>query len=212
MPRSRPEPGRCPRLDAVLCDVDGVLRIWDPDGMSRTDRAYGLPPGTLAAAAFAPARLLPAVTGRVTDGQWRALVADDLAAACGSLSRARAVVADWSAQTGDIDVTVRDVLAALRPAVRVVLVSNATTRLEEDLARARLLDHVDDVVNSSRVQAAKPDPRIYRIAARRAGAPPERCLFIDDTPENVDAARRAGMAGLHYTSPDDLRAWLNSHT
>ena len=68
-------------FDALLVDLDGVLRRW-PD-MEDLDLAHDLPAGTLAAAAFAPARLRPAITGDCTDGQWRAAVAADLAATCG---------------------------------------------------------------------------------------------------------------------------------
>ena len=35
-------------FDAILCDVDGVVRIWDPEIMPRIDREHGVPPGTLA--------------------------------------------------------------------------------------------------------------------------------------------------------------------
>ncbi|HEV7651885.1 MAG TPA: hypothetical protein VGP26_27330 [Actinophytocola sp.] len=37
-----------PLFDAVLCDLDGVLRRWPPV------HDQDLPPGTVAAAAFAP--------------------------------------------------------------------------------------------------------------------------------------------------------------
>ncbi|MGW7610479.1 hypothetical protein ACWGKW_24995 [Streptomyces sp. NPDC054766] len=54
--------------EAVLCDVDGVLRRWPAADAIEHD-AHGLPVGALAAAVFAPARVQPAVTGEVTDEQ-----------------------------------------------------------------------------------------------------------------------------------------------
>lgn len=48
------------RFDAVLCDFDGVLRLWDPDGMAALDRKAGLAEGTLASAAFRPELLADA--------------------------------------------------------------------------------------------------------------------------------------------------------
>jgi len=71
--------------------------------MDQLDLAYELPTGTLAAAAFSPARLLPAITGAQTDEQWRTAVADDLTETCRSAERARRLVADWSAMTGEVD-------------------------------------------------------------------------------------------------------------
>lgn len=89
-----------------------------------------------------------------------------------------------------------------------VLVTNATVWLDEDLARMGLTDLADEVVNSSRVGSAKPERRIYEIAAERAGAAPDRCLFVDDRQENVDAAVALGMAGVLYRGPEDLRRAL----
>ncbi|MFF5185700.1 PP2C family protein-serine/threonine phosphatase [Streptomyces sp. NPDC000345] len=60
------------------------------------------------------------------------------------------------------------------------------------------------MVNTARIGVAKPDPRVYSIAAERVGATAERCLFIDDTEANVTAAREAGMAALHYRDLDQL--------
>lgn len=191
-------------FDAVLCDIDGVLRLWDPDGMSAVDREYGLAAGTLAAAAFREERLGPAVRGAVTDEEWRAAVAEDLAEACGSLAKAKAVVAGWETQEGRVDGEVLSLLIAARQYVPVVLVSNATTRLEADLARLGVVDAFDGIVNSSRVGAAKPDEVVFRIAAERAGVAASRCLFVDDTLGNVTAAGAVGMTGLHYRRVEQL--------
>ncbi|MFF8532043.1 HAD-IA family hydrolase [Streptomyces sp. SAS_267] len=64
------------------------------------------------------------------------------------------------------------------------------------------------MVNTARIGIAKPDPRVYRIAAERVGATTERCLFVDDIAANVTAARETGMTGLHYRRIDDLRTVL----
>jgi putative hydrolase of the HAD superfamily len=58
---------------------------------------------------------------------------------------------------------------------------------------------VDDVVLSGDVGVRKPSRRIYRLAAERAGVAPERCVFVDDLPQNVAGAERAGMRGIHHT-------------
>jgi putative hydrolase of the HAD superfamily len=196
---------------AVLCDLDGVLRLWDPGAMTTLDRAYGLGDGTLRAAAFAPARLHPAITGLVSDEQWRAGVAQDLAAACGDPERAHELVGRWTAARALADTAVLHALAAVRRSVPVVLVTNATTRLEDDLAALGLTDAVDAVVNTARIGAAKPDPAVYLDAARRAGVPTGRCLFADDTLANVTAAERLGWPvtttpasrGCSVSSPAD---------
>ncbi|MFF4380708.1 HAD family hydrolase [Kitasatospora sp. NPDC001547] len=195
--------------DAVLCDIDGVLRHWPTSGPGDLDHVHGLPAGTFAAAAFAPSRLHPAITGEVTDEEWRSAVATDLAEACGSTDRARSVVTAWSELVPRVDQDVVSLLTRVREVATVALVSNATTRLESDLARQGLADLADAVVNSSRIGVAKPDPRVYLIAAERVGAPVHRCLFVDDTEANVIAAREVGMAALHYRRIGDLRDALS---
>ncbi|MCI3934376.1 HAD-IA family hydrolase [Streptomyces sp. AN091965] len=197
-----------PIYDAVLCDLDGVLRIWAPDAMPALDRAHGLPEGTLAAAAFAPDRLLPAITGQVSDEQWRAGVAQDLAGVCGSARRADELVDAWARPVGRLDPEMVRLVAAVRRRVPVALVSNATTRLEADLDRLGLSGAVDAVVNTARIGLVKPDPRVLLLAAERVGAAPHRCLFVDDTAEHVAAARQLGMAAHHYTGAARLRTVL----
>ena len=205
------------RHHAVLCDVDGVLRLWPQDGgMPAVDRRYGLPEGTLAGTAFHPDHLLPAITGRVTDEEWRAGVAAALADRCGGPARSRAMVDAWTAVVPTVNTELADLLRRVRRVVPVLLVSNATSRLESDLTELGLDDCVTDVVNSSRVGAAKPDPAIYRAALERAGAVPSATadatsvLFVDDTPRNVAAAEAAGLIGVHYRSMDDLRPHLEA--
>ncbi|MFE2584891.1 HAD-IA family hydrolase [Streptomyces sp. NPDC059378] len=191
---------------AVLCDVDGVLRHWPAH--NEIEHAHGLPVGALAAAAFAPARIHPAITGEITDEQWRSAVAADLANSCGSKERAHAAVAAWSELLPLVDQELVDLLTRVRDVASVALGSNGTTRLEQDLARQGLDSLAHTVVNTARIGVAKPDPRVYRIAAERVGATAEGCLFIDDTEANVTAARDAGMAALHYRDVDELRMAL----
>ncbi|MFD7663906.1 HAD family hydrolase [Streptomyces sp. NPDC059788] len=192
-------------FDAVLCDFDGVVHLWDPDAMNALDRAWGLAPGTLAGTAFNSELLHAAVTGRLSDEQWRHRVAEALASVCGSPARARQLTTAWSALTGRVDTEVVTLLAALRRRVPVVLVSNATTRLETQLASVGLADAFDAVVNTARIGVAKPDPRVFAIALQQAGVDKERCLFVDDTLAHVDAARAAGLRGLHYQRFEQLR-------
>jgi epoxide hydrolase-like predicted phosphatase len=82
--------------------------------------------------------------------------------------------------------------------------------LEEALEhRYGIISLFDDIINSARVGLAKPDPRIFALAAERLGVAPGECVFIDDLARNVQAAADADMHAVHYTSYpqllDDLR-------
>ena len=46
----------------------------------------------------------------------------------------------------------------------------------------------------------KPEPDIYLAACGRIGVAPGECLFLDDTIECVEGARRVGMRASHFTA------------
>lgn len=73
-----------------------------------------------------------------------------------------------------------------------------------------VFDRFIDIVVSGTERIMKPDPAIYDLAARRFGHPPERMLFIDDTPANVASALQLGWQVHHFRDSaaleSDLRA------
>jgi putative hydrolase of the HAD superfamily len=194
------------RCAALLLDLDGVLRRFDPARQRAVESAYGLPDGLLSDLAFAPERLRPAVLGEVTDAEWMAGVTDALAAATEDPDRAARAVAAWREYRGE---TVPEVLAAVRAVrqagVPVALGTNATDRLAADLALLSLTDEVDAVVNSAELGHAKPSAEFFAAACERLGVPARLCLFVDDDDRNVRGARAAGLAAFRYTGPADLR-------
>ncbi len=194
----------------LLVDLDGVIRLWHQQEDPAAEASFGLPPGSVRRVAFAPERLQPAITGRIRDEVWRAQIRDQLALEFPGADAAGAV-AWWSAPCGEVDRAALELIAACRARAAVVLVTNATSRLPDDLRRLGLDGAFDHVVNSSVVGAAKPDPAIFRAALAAAGvAAPEEALFIDDTPGHVEAARRLGIAGHHYVGPEALRDELRA--
>ena len=71
-----------------------------------------------------------------------------------------------------VDEEVRALLARAQEQVPVLLVTNAMDTLEEHLERLGLTYFADAVVSSARVGLAKPDRRIYELAAELAGSRP----------------------------------------
>jgi 2-haloacid dehalogenase len=76
--------------------------------------------------------------------------------------------------------------------------------------RFAFLSHFDDIVVSGAEGVAKPDPEIFEVLRRRTGLPLERCVFVDDKPENVAAAAAAGMDGVLFEDTGHLREDLRS--
>ena len=183
---------------SLLLDLDGVVRVWDPAYDAALERRHGLPPGALAYAVFGPgSALADAVTGRISDEEWRTRAARVIADDHGP--SAAAVVEAWSESAGGVDEAVLAVVRRARAAGwRVGLLTNATTRLRGDLARLGLDAEVDVVVSSAELGVAKPDPRAFLEACRLLGAAPAEVVFVDDSHTNVAAAAAVGLdAHLH---------------
>ncbi len=51
------------------------------------------------------------------------------------------------------------------------------------------------------VAHGKPAPDVYRVAAERLNAPPDRCLAFEDAPAGVEAALAAGMSVIAVPDP-----------
>ena len=64
----------------------------------------------------------------------------------------------------------------------------------------------DGGIFSGDVQAIKPEARIYHLLAERHDLAPERTVFIDDMPANVQAAQALGWRGTPCPWPRELEA------
>ncbi len=64
-------------------------------------------------------------------------------------------------------------------------------------------------VLSYEVGAMKPFAEIYRAAIERANVAPDRILFVDDRPENIQGARAAGLDAHLFTTATDFHHLLN---
>ncbi|WP_373488243.1 HAD family hydrolase [Blastomonas sp.] len=73
---------------------------------------------------------------------------------------------------------------------------------------APVFDLFEDIVVSGVEKLVKPDPAIYRLAIARFGIDPARSLFIDDRPENIDAAIACGLQGHVFRDAPTLQAEL----
>jgi len=57
-----------------------------------------------------------------------------------------------------------------------------------------------DVFKSFSLGCKKPSEKIYRLVLKKLILKPREAVFIDNVKENADAATKAGMIGLHFTS------------
>jgi putative hydrolase of the HAD superfamily len=89
-------------------------------------------------------------------------------------------------------------LSGLRPNIRIGIHSNAGVEVRKGLM---YLDGIADaIIISADIGMAKPDPKFYKFLVEQLGNKPHEMLFIDDNLESVEAAKKAGMIGIHFTN------------
>ncbi len=66
------------------------------------------------------------------------------------------------------------------------------------------MPYMDGGIVSFKVGMTKPDQRMFSCFLERFGLTAETCLFVDDTEENVLAARALGFSGFVFSGVDGL--------
>jgi putative hydrolase of the HAD superfamily len=187
---------------ALLIDLDGVVRRWDPAHTAAVETAYGLAPGSLMTTAMQWDLYRPAVAGEVTDAEWMAAVAERLPL---EPAESAAVVAEWQKYRGEVD---PDVLGLVRDAraagLPVALATNATDLLRGDLAALGLTGEFDAVFSSWELKIHKPAPAFFERACAALGLAPQWVLFVDDDDRAVRGARAAKMLAYRWTGADGI--------
>jgi HAD superfamily hydrolase (TIGR01509 family) len=86
--------------------------------------------------------------------------------------------------------------------VRVAVASSSKRAwIDATLRSIGLPDAFESITSGDEVERGKPDPQIYLLATQRLGLPAQRCLAIEDSPNGILSARRAGMAVLGVRTP-----------
>jgi len=188
--------------EAVVFDLGNVLIEWDPH------RAIAAAVGTDEATRFLRSFDFDAWNHQLDAGR---PVQDAEADAVRSHPEWREHILAYRANfpaslTGQLDESV----AVLRDVVATGVPVHALTNWPAELfpvalARFDFLGLFDQIVVSGEVRVAKPDPHIFEVLAERTGITLHRSVLIDDKPQNVEAARRAGMDGIRFVDAPALR-------
>ena len=187
--------------------MDGVIRQWSAAVIDQAEKAAGLAPGELIVIMTSVPEYDAGLVGRASFDDWCNAI-ELLAAERVGTQAAHELVAGWRTFRGELDPAVVELVAQVRQRVPVGLLSNAHDQLPADLALLGLAGAFDEVIGSAAVGLAKPDPRIYELAARTFGVTVSECFFIDDLAPNIEAAKALGMDGVVFTSAAQLRVDL----
>ncbi len=93
----------------------------------------------------------------------------------------------------------------------VYYLSNYSKKAYDECAESLgFMPFMDGGLVSFRAGLTKPDPRMFRCFLDQYALQPEECVFVDDTPENVEAARGLGFTGILFSSLEQLSGEFRS--
>ncbi|MCM1570036.1 MAG: HAD family phosphatase [Roseburia sp.] len=107
-----------------------------------------------------------------------------------------------------------EILELLKERGIVAAVATATDleRTEKYLHQVGLTEYFDKLISAVMVKEGKPSPDIYLYACRQIGFAPEDCIAVEDSPNGVLSAYRAGCRVImvpDQTAPDEeLKQYL----
>lgn len=197
---------------ALVLDFGGVISRTLFETHDITERALGLPPGTLTwRGPFDPDG----------DALWRDMQADRISEREYWLARTREVGRwlgeDWTrmeqfvrrARGADPSAVIRpEAVAAIEAAqaagCRLAILSNELDLFYGADFRERLplLKRFELIVDATHSGILKPDARAYAAVTEGLGVAAADCVFVDDQLRNVLGGRAAGMPTVHF----DVRA------
>jgi putative hydrolase of the HAD superfamily len=95
--------------------------------------------------------------------------------------------------------------------IKTISLNNEPKELNEyRIQRYQLHNFFDAFVSSCEVGMRKPDPGIFRLALGIAQAQPHECLYFDDRPMLVEAAKKEGIHAHHHTSFENTKDIISS--
>ncbi len=181
---------------AIIVDIGGVILLREETPVHRYwEERFGFERGGFARGLFRSDLSAQATIGAVSAAE----VWDDMAMRL-SLNPAEVQQLRRDFFAGErLNEPFTTFLQRLRPTYQIAALSNAWSGTREAMTLHYGLDRLVDVMLfSDEERIAKPDPRVYYLAAERLGVRPEEAIFVDDVHRNVEGARSAGMIAVHF--------------
>jgi putative hydrolase of the HAD superfamily len=186
-------------IRAVDLDIGSVLEVIDDSVFHEPfETRHGLAPGSVAAACDWPA---DPMLGLMTEVEVREHWQERLGLSDAQVDE---LVADqWRWYVGVLEGRLFDWFAGLRGrGLRAGILSNSGPGARQAERHYGFEAVTDDIVYSHEVGLRKPDPAIYELSTSRLGVRPHEVAFLDDVPENVEAARAAGWLAVRHVDTE----------
>ncbi|MBL8380730.1 MAG: HAD-IA family hydrolase [Burkholderiales bacterium] len=202
---------------ALVLDFGGVISRTLFETHPQTERALGLPPGTLTwrgpfdPASDAPWRDMQA--GLISERDYWLLRTRETGALMGEswdamqtlVRRARGAEPEHIVRPE----AVRLINLARKAGIKLAVLSNELDLFYGPELRSRLecLAGFDAIIDATYTGCLKPDPRAYRMCAEALVLPVGECILIDDQARNVEGALAAGMDAVEFDVRDAHRSF-----
>ncbi len=190
----------------LLMDLAGVLAVFDRQPrLVALGRLCGLSAGEVAARVYSSGFVEAADSGEFDADGVRAGISGRLGLRCAL----EEVDAAWMAAFQE-DPAALAVMDAARPREVVALFSNNDALVGSLVGQylPGVAARCDAIVFAGVLGVRKPAEQAYTRALQELAVAAERCLFVDDNPDNVEAGRAAGIDSVLYTSPAQLHREL----
>jgi len=197
-------------IKAIIFDFGRVITAQKPLSLFRSyEEELGLDPDTINSIMFGSQAWQDTLLGRKTAEEFWHLIGPEL-----GLKTADEVNRFRRRYHADeaINEAVLDLIRKLRGRYKLAILSNSPPDLTRWLADWEMRDLFEVVFCSGDEGMIKPDPAAFKLTLERLGVEPGKAVFIDDTPEHVEAARKLGIQGIIFTTAaalkDDLKKFL----
>ena len=190
-------------IRVLMVALGGVLFEFDHDHrLGVLGACLGLPPDRVDALLWGSGFSADCDAGRYPDAR---AVRAQIRQITGYAGRDEDLDAAWCSAFRP-DATVVDLVADQRGAIEFGVFTNNGPLEEEVLPRLypRAFEPFTHRFFCHRLGANKPDPRVYRRVSDLLGAAPGQIGFVDDSAENISAAREHGWDAVQFEALADL--------
>jgi putative hydrolase of the HAD superfamily len=192
-------------IKAIIFDFGRVISGQKPPSLFRSyEDELGLEPGTINFIMFDSEAWQEALVGRKTVEEFWHEIGPELGLSGDEVDAFRhRYHADEAINEGVLELILR-----LHGNYKLAVLSNSPPGLAQWLAEWNVLHPFDVVFCSGDERIAKPDTKAFELTLERLGVKPDEAVFVDDTGEHVEAARKLGLKGILFTTAEELERSL----
>ncbi len=195
-------------IDTIIFDLGGVILNLDP---LRTIEAFakitGLSEEQLMKHSRAPV-FATYEKGEISSQEFRIGLKDIF-----KIKMEDSVLEDaWNAMLLDLPLDRLEMIGRLRPKLKTFVLSNTNeihiAAFDKIVSKAtsgkRIQNYFDTVYYSHKVGMRKPDAEIFEMVVEKNGLVKANTLFIDDTLEHIESAKKLGLHTWHLINQEEL--------